>query len=56
MTDIQKTKEQKCIYCGMPSTGAFLTLPDGKSYAWINNCLPNQTHVFKDVVATDDLR
>lgn len=50
-------REQKCIYCGIPDTGVFLTLPDGKSYAWVNDCLRNQTHVFKqDVIQMDELR
>jgi hypothetical protein len=36
----------KCKYCGMPKTGAYYTLSDGKSYAWHNDCLPNHTHEF----------
>lgn len=56
MKEENNLREQKCIYCGIPDTGVFLTLADGKSYAWVNDCLRNQTHVFKEVILTSELR
>jgi hypothetical protein len=37
----------KCKYCGMPQTGAYYTLSDGKSYVWHSDCLPKHNHEFQ---------
>lgn len=36
----------KCKHCGMPQTGAYYTLSDGKSYVWHNDCIRNHNHEF----------